>query len=125
MPKVHFKSPFDDVTIDAVGLVQEVSIAQSGGLDFDQAADAAVRKWKFAPALRDGAPFAAHIRVPFLFQPPVQPAGASGAHEAAAPPPASPQPEVKAVEPPPPASPAAAVPAHSGSTNAISPAVRC
>jgi TonB family protein len=58
------------VTIDHTGGVASVDVAASGGRDFDEAAIAAVRAWTFTPALRNGHPVAARIRVPFHFAPP-------------------------------------------------------
>jgi len=55
------------VSLDVTGTVIEVAVLQSGGAEFDKAAMEAVRKWKFTPALRDGQPFAAKIRVPVHF----------------------------------------------------------
>jgi TonB family protein len=65
------------VTVNAQGAVEGVEVIESGGVDFDHAADEAVRRWSFAPALRDGQPFAARIRIPFVFQPPAVAAPAS------------------------------------------------
>ena len=64
------------VTVDAAGHVADVEVAESGGQAFDGAAMTAVRSWTFAPAMRDGAPVAARIRVPFHFAPPDVPASA-------------------------------------------------
>ena len=67
------------VSLDAAGAVLDVSVLVSGGVVFDRAAIAAVQKWRFTPALRDGQPFAAKVRVPVHFhateaeQPPVGP----------------------------------------------------
>ena len=58
------------VTVDTTGHVTGAEIAESAGKAFDDAALAAVRKWTFRPALRDGQPFAARIRIPFRFEPP-------------------------------------------------------
>jgi len=66
------------VTIGADGSVRDVSVAQSAGPELDAAAIAALLRWKFKPALRDGQPFEARVRIPFRF-------------EAAAPPVPSPQ----------------------------------
>ena len=57
------------VTIDEQGVVTAVEVLESGGTDFDKAAEDAVRTWKFKPAERDGVPFSARIRIPFVFQP--------------------------------------------------------
>ena len=58
------------VTVQPDGSVEEPVVVTSGGADFDAAAIAAVKQWKFRPALRDGAPYPARIRIPFVFQPP-------------------------------------------------------
>ena len=55
------------VSLDTAGAVIDVSVIASGGAIFDDAAMAAVRKWRFSPALRDGQPFAAKVRVPVHF----------------------------------------------------------
>jgi iron complex outermembrane receptor protein len=60
------------VTVNATGAVEGVEVVDSGGPDFDRAAQEAILHWNFAPALRDGKPFAARIRVPFVFQPPLE-----------------------------------------------------
>jgi iron complex outermembrane recepter protein len=58
------------VTVQPDGSVEEPVVVTSGGADFDAAAIAAVKLWKFRPALRDGVPYPARIRIPFVFQPP-------------------------------------------------------
>jgi iron complex outermembrane recepter protein len=80
------------VTVQADGSVQDPVVVTSGGADFDAAAIAAVKEWKFRPALRDGVPYPARIRIPFIFKPPtaVAPAGPKlegGPGTAAQPPP--------------------------------------
>lgn len=62
------------VSVDAEGHVTDVSVAQSGGKPFDDAATAAMRLWTFTAATRDGTPVASRIRVPFHFAPPEAPA---------------------------------------------------
>jgi TonB family protein len=57
------------VLVERDGSVGEVTVAESGGADFDAAALAAVRIWRFAPATRDGVPVRARIRIPFHFAP--------------------------------------------------------
>lgn len=59
------------VTVEADGRVGEVTVARSGGPDFDAAALEAVRQWRFTAALQDGVAVAARIRVPFVFAPPL------------------------------------------------------
>ncbi|MGO8968898.1 MAG: TonB family protein [Myxococcaceae bacterium] len=61
------------VTVDADGKVTEAEVVQSGGPAFDAAALEAVKRWTFHPALRDGAPVPARIRIPFRFEPPSPP----------------------------------------------------
>lgn len=55
------------VTVLVNGTVGEVQIATSAGQEFDDAAVAAVRRWRFEPARRAGQPLASRIRVPFRF----------------------------------------------------------
>lgn len=55
-------------TIDANGVPVDVSIDdRSGNRELDRSALQAVRKWRFQPALRDGKPVTATIRVPVEF----------------------------------------------------------
>ena len=88
------------VTVEKDGSVSEVSVAESGGPEFDAAAIAAARRWRFTPATRAGAPVRARVRVPFHFAPgphvsptatpPPSPAVAAGAAPTAAPSPQDP-----------------------------------
>ena len=55
------------VTVLASGSVGEVSVASSGGQEFDDAAVAAVRLWRFDPARRGEQAIDSRIRVPFQF----------------------------------------------------------
>ncbi|MFO0758999.1 MAG: TonB-dependent receptor [Byssovorax sp.] len=57
------------VTVERDGTVGEATVAESGGQDFDEAALAAVKHWRFTPALKGGNPVRARIRVPFHFAP--------------------------------------------------------
>jgi iron complex outermembrane receptor protein len=57
------------VTVEKDGKVGEATIAESGGADFDEAALAAVKRWRFSPALKAGNPVRARIRIPFHFAP--------------------------------------------------------
>ena len=59
------------VTVSDTGDVTDVEVVESLGAAFDEAAIAAVKGWKFAPALRDGNPVAATIRVGIDFTPPL------------------------------------------------------
>jgi iron complex outermembrane recepter protein len=61
------------VTVDATGQVTGAEVVQSGGPAFDAASLEAVKRWKFAPATRDGTPIPARIRIPFRFEPPLPP----------------------------------------------------
>jgi len=61
------------VTVEKDGRVSDVSVAESGGKDFDEAAITAVQRWRFSPALRNGNPVRARIRVPFHFSPEAHP----------------------------------------------------
>lgn len=79
------------VIVERDGTVSDASIASSGGADFDQAALSAVRRWRFAPATKEGAPVRARIRVPFHFAPgPHTPAEGPSANAAPKPSPAGP-----------------------------------
>lgn len=55
-------------TIDRNGVPTAVSLDdRSGNRELDRSALQAVRKWRFQPALRDGKPVAASVRVPVEF----------------------------------------------------------
>ncbi len=56
------------VLIGVAGDVTRVETQKSAGPDFDKAAEAAVTRWKFAPATMNGEPFEATLRVPFIFK---------------------------------------------------------
>jgi TonB family protein len=90
------------VTIGADGAVENVGVAESAGPALDAAAIAAVVRWKFKAALRDGVPFEARVRIPFRFAPapPPAPAGAASAPLPAGRPP-QPAPEQTTPQPPP------------------------
>lgn len=58
------------VDVGADGRPTDVSIATSSrSRQLDRAAIAAVRRWEFAPAMRDGQPVAGTVRVPIAFTP--------------------------------------------------------
>jgi TonB family protein len=57
------------VTVEKDGTVSDAKVAESGGDDFDNAALEAVKRWRFAPAIKEGQPVRARIRVPFHFAP--------------------------------------------------------
>jgi TonB family protein len=61
-------------TVDVDGRVSDVSVAQSGGPQFDNAAITAIRQWRFVPARQGATPIRARIRVLFHFDPPAPPA---------------------------------------------------
>lgn len=71
------------VTVAIDGTVQGAEVTTSGGPEFDEAALAAVRRWRFTPARRAGAPVASRIRVPFRFELPREsaPDSAKGADD--------------------------------------------
>jgi TonB family protein len=55
------------VTVGADGGVEAVEVAQTAGPELDDAAMAAVRKWRFQPARRGERPVSSRIRVPVHF----------------------------------------------------------
>ncbi len=67
------------VTVGVDGLVQDASVDESAGPAFDAAALAAVKAWRFEPALRAGKVVAARIKIPFDFRPPAAAAAAVAA----------------------------------------------
>jgi iron complex outermembrane recepter protein len=97
------------VTIGADGSVQSVGVAESAGPALDAAAIAAVTRWKFKAALRDGVPVESRVRIPFRFAPapPQAPAGGASAPLPGVPPPQAapeqpaPVPQAAAPQPPP------------------------
>ena len=93
------------VTVGLDGQARELSVAESAGPALDAAAVAALVRWKFRPAQRDGQPFEARVRIPFRFEPAAPLPGAAPA--AAAPQPGAPAAAVAPVPPPQPAAPAA------------------
>ncbi|MFT4198633.1 MAG: energy transducer TonB [Pseudoxanthomonas sp.] len=59
-----------DVVVGTDGVPVDVSIdARSGNRDLDRAALQAVRQWRFQPALHDGKPVQATVKVPVEFTP--------------------------------------------------------
>ncbi|HEX4382862.1 MAG TPA: energy transducer TonB, partial [Myxococcales bacterium] len=80
------------VSIGADGAVGSVSVAESGGQALDGAAMAAVMRWKFKPALKDGVPFEARVRIPFHFEAASSEPAPSAPLPAAGPAPAQPAP---------------------------------
>ncbi|MGG5811102.1 energy transducer TonB [Falsiroseomonas sp. CW058] len=56
------------VRVDGEGRVAEVSLlATSGFAALDRSAEAAVRRWRFEPAMQDGRPVPAVVSVPVIF----------------------------------------------------------
>lgn len=53
--------------IDEKGAVTDTKVAKTTNEAFNQAAIAAVGKWKFRPAQKDGKPVATHISLPIKF----------------------------------------------------------
>lgn len=61
------------VTVGTDGAVTDPQVAESGGAAFDEAALTTVRTWRFVPAMQNGKPIRARIRVRFHFAPPAPP----------------------------------------------------
>ncbi|MBJ6980501.1 energy transducer TonB [Luteimonas sp. MC1572] len=56
------------IHVDARGMPAQVEvISSSGSTDLDRAARDAVRRWRFRPAMRNGAPAAGVVNVPITF----------------------------------------------------------
>ncbi len=55
------------VTVGIDGTVTDVTVAESGAEQFDQAAIAAVKQWRFVPARRGNEVVVTRIRIPFRF----------------------------------------------------------
>jgi protein TonB len=54
-------------TVDVQGNVIDPVIEKSSNEGFDQSALAAIKKWKFKPAQKDGAPVALKVSIPIKF----------------------------------------------------------
>jgi len=59
------------VTVAADGTVLDAHVDDSAGADYDQAAIAAVKRWQFEPATRNGKPIPARVRALVHFAPTV------------------------------------------------------
>lgn len=72
------------VDIGADGAVMDAQVVSAAGHGFDEAAAAAVRRFRFSPAELDGAPAAVQIEYVyrFAFRPPERPEAAAGEAEA-------------------------------------------
>jgi len=58
------------VQVGADGRVDRIEVVSSSRYPrLDRAATAAVRRWRFEPAMRDGQPVAGELRIPFSFAP--------------------------------------------------------
>lgn len=87
------------VTIDVEGRVVDAHVDDSAGEHFDREALAAVRRWRFEPARREGRPIAARVRVEVRFSLPEFDLPAQAIEQDAPDEPA--EPPEPAVEPPP------------------------
>lgn len=59
------------VQVDARGVPGQVEVASSSGSrDLDRAAQSAVQRWRFRPAMRDGVPVPGAVNVPVTFKSP-------------------------------------------------------
>jgi periplasmic protein TonB len=56
------------ITIDERGNVTSVTVLDSPGLGLDEKIIAAVRKWRFKPAMKDGVPVATNGAVTLTFR---------------------------------------------------------
>src|ERR1700753_418456 len=56
------------VLVGVEGSVGSVDVVESGGVDLDAAAAAAVLKWHFAPAMRAGVAIPSRVKIPFVFE---------------------------------------------------------
>ena len=86
------------ITVDAAGAVGDVTLVESGGAPFDDAATAAIRQWRFKPARRGQTAVPSHIRIPFRFAlpPPTAPIAPIVAAAQVQPPPPPPTPAPQA-----------------------------
>ncbi|MFT3784205.1 MAG: energy transducer TonB [Nibricoccus sp.] len=55
------------IVIDETGMVVSATVAKSSQVEFEDAAIAAVKKWKFKPAQKDGAPVKTKVTIPLRF----------------------------------------------------------
>jgi TonB family protein len=91
------------LVVDEHGVVTQAEVEAPTGHGFDEAATAAAKKLRFAPATRDGIPIASRIRFRFVFTPPPTPALAPVAPVATPAPTETQSPPTSDAEPPPPA----------------------
>ncbi len=55
-------------TIDETGKVVSIKTMKSTNMDFIEAAAEALKKWEFAPAMKEGKPIKAEVTIPFKFK---------------------------------------------------------
>jgi protein TonB len=55
------------IVIDETGVVNSATVAKSSQSDFEAPALAAVKKWKFKPAQKDGVPVKMRVTIPIRF----------------------------------------------------------
>lgn len=55
------------VVIDEQGNVADCAVKKSSRMEFEDPAIAAVKQWKFKPAMKDGMPVRCHMLVPINF----------------------------------------------------------
>lgn len=63
----HERSVVFEITIDTTGKVDAITPLHPAGFGFDEAALSALRKWRFAPATKDGQPIAIRTTVEMSF----------------------------------------------------------
>jgi TonB family protein len=51
------------IVVDQTGHARDIRVARSVGLGLDEKAIEAIKKWKFAPGLKDGHPVAVGVNV--------------------------------------------------------------
>lgn len=55
------------ISVDAKGAVTKANVVNSSNFEFNEATLAAIKKWTFTPALKDGRPVAAQLKQTFYF----------------------------------------------------------
>jgi protein TonB len=55
-------------TVDDKGNVQDPSVVKSSHHELDESALAAIKKWRFKPAKKDGVPVAIKVTIPIKFE---------------------------------------------------------
>jgi TonB family protein len=56
------------VTVTVDGLPKDISVVNSLGMGLDEQAEAALAKWRFAAAMRDGQPVEQRVKIGFTFK---------------------------------------------------------